>query len=468
MKNIILIIVAVIVSIDVTGQTFSSELYQSALDGNVSAQFELAVCYHYGYGVQQNRSKALYWAEKAANQGSPAAQYNVGWYYEYGEGVASNPFTAFRWYKKAAECGDPSAEFALARCYYNGIGVAQNIEESIKWTKKAAVDGDADAQVSLGYDYLFGQSVVQDNFLAVYWFRKAAEQENPEGIYLLGECYENGIGVDADLSIALSNYRKAAELGNPSAQLAMAKDAIQKDNYSSAVEWLRKAVEQEYSEAEIILGMCYENGWGLSPSFNEAKHLYERAAEHGAPRGYVQIGRMYSDEESPNYNLPIAYSWYQKAANQDDATAQGVVAWMLLSGQGVIEDIPTGLKWLNLACENGDLWALTIGGMLYFEGIEDVPRDYQKAFKYLLRAFEDEELEEPAKSKVVEYLATCYQKGYGTKIDYSKAKELRTMIGVNDSTKTSSSKRECVKSNSTKAKPKKTLPSWESKMKKGL
>ena len=49
MKNIILIIVAVIVSIDVTGQTFSSELYQSALDGNVSAQFELAVCYHYGY-----------------------------------------------------------------------------------------------------------------------------------------------------------------------------------------------------------------------------------------------------------------------------------------------------------------------------------------------------------------------------------------------------------------------------------
>lgn len=468
MKNIILIIIAVVISLEVAGQTYSTELYQSALDGNVSAQFELAVCYHYGYGIKQDRSKALYWAEKAANQGSPAAQYNVGWYYEYGEGVASNPYTAFRWYKKAAESGDPSAEFALARCYYNGIGVSQNMEESIKWTKKAAVDGDSDAQVSLGYDYLFGQSVSQDNFLAVYWFRKAAEQDNPEGIYLLAECYENGIGVDVDLSTALSNYKKAAELGNPSAQLALAKEALQRDDYSSAVDWLRKAVEQEYSEAEIILGMCYENGWGLSPSFNEAKHLYESAAQHGAAMGYVQIGRMYSDEESPNYNLPIAYNWYLKAANQDDAQAQGVVAWMLLSGQGVKEDIPSGLKWLNLACENGDLWALTIGGMLYFEGLEGVPRDYQKAFKYLSRAFEDEELEEPAKSKVVEYLATCYQKGYGTKADYSKAKELQAMIGVNDSTRPSSPKKGTVKSNSTKAKTKKTLPSWETKMKKGL
>lgn len=96
------------------GQTYSPELQQAAQSGDEIAQFELAVCYHHGYGVGVDKPKALYWALQAANNGVTDAQYNVGYYYENGEGTEVDAQQAYAWYKRAAEAGNPSGERALA------------------------------------------------------------------------------------------------------------------------------------------------------------------------------------------------------------------------------------------------------------------------------------------------------------------------------------------------------------------
>lgn len=468
MKKFAVIITFLSVYINILGQTYSSELYKAAQSGDVHSQFELAVCYHDGYGVVQDKSKALYWTLQAATNGLLEAQYNAGWYYENGEGTEANPNTAFDWYRKAAEGGLSSGEVALARCYNYGVGVAIDSEEALKWYKKAAIDGEPDAQVYMGFAYLFGIGIDSDDFLSAYWFRKAAEQNDPAGLYWIGCCYESGVGVDEDESEANSYYRKSAELGFDMAQVAMAKDALRKEEYDKAVNWLLKAAHQENTDAELLLGLCCENGWGGHRSVWEAEKYYEHAAIHGDSMGYFHLGRLYSDENSSIYNLPLAFDWYMKAAQDDNAPAQGIVAWMYLTGEGVAENLSEALRWLNNACENEDPWSLAVGGMMYYEGLDKIPKDYNKAFAYLSKAYEAEEIDESMRRDVIEHLADCYQYGRGTKRNFSKAAELRKLINSEPATPVNTPQKQSPQKHQPKTKKsgaKKTLPSWEDKMK---
>ena len=52
---------------------------------------------------------------KAAEQGDSTAQYMLGFCYAKGEGVAQDKTKAAYWYEKAAEQGDEMAKDALAK-----------------------------------------------------------------------------------------------------------------------------------------------------------------------------------------------------------------------------------------------------------------------------------------------------------------------------------------------------------------
>lgn len=68
-----------------------------------------------------------------AEQGNVAAQYNVAVLFEKGQGVAQNYPEAARWYLKAAEQGDPEAQYSIGALYEAGTGVARDLEEAQKW-----------------------------------------------------------------------------------------------------------------------------------------------------------------------------------------------------------------------------------------------------------------------------------------------------------------------------------------------
>lgn len=56
----------------------NNEWYQKAAEqGLPQSQFNLALCYWKGEGVEQSLSKAAYWYEKAAEQGHAKAQHNL-------------------------------------------------------------------------------------------------------------------------------------------------------------------------------------------------------------------------------------------------------------------------------------------------------------------------------------------------------------------------------------------------------
>ena len=102
------------------------------------AQFNLALCYHFGYGIKQNYQVAASWFNKSAKLGFAPSMYQLGEKYEEGYGCTVDMTEAAKWYRKAANLGMPEAQFRLGLCYINGTGVVGNRQKGIDFIKKAA------------------------------------------------------------------------------------------------------------------------------------------------------------------------------------------------------------------------------------------------------------------------------------------------------------------------------------------
>ncbi|NLN92153.1 MAG: sel1 repeat family protein [Candidatus Hydrogenedens sp.] len=76
--------------------------------------------------------------KKSAEAGDSQAQYNLAISYYRGQGVEKDKAEAVRWFRKAAEQGHSKAQFVLAWCYCQGDGIEEDEEEASKWLIKAA------------------------------------------------------------------------------------------------------------------------------------------------------------------------------------------------------------------------------------------------------------------------------------------------------------------------------------------
>ncbi|MDB0048246.1 sel1 repeat family protein [Burkholderiaceae bacterium] len=89
--------------------TAFKEFAASAEQGNVDAQFNLALMYKNGQGVPQDYKQAVKWYTKAAEQGNANAQYSLGYRYANGQGVPQDNVYAHMWFNLAAANGDEDA-----------------------------------------------------------------------------------------------------------------------------------------------------------------------------------------------------------------------------------------------------------------------------------------------------------------------------------------------------------------------
>ena len=84
-----------------------------------------------------------------ANKGVASAQFNLAMCYAEGKGVDKDPGRAFTWARKAADQGYAPAQSMLSRCYRNGDGVASDEVEAFAWLSLAAHTVDQ-ARIDLG------------------------------------------------------------------------------------------------------------------------------------------------------------------------------------------------------------------------------------------------------------------------------------------------------------------------------
>ena len=77
--------------------------------GYIIAHYSLAVCYHNGEGVAQDRDKAFEHFKAAAEGGDSDAQYRLASYYLNGWGAPKDNMKAWAWFVKAAKQGNEDA-----------------------------------------------------------------------------------------------------------------------------------------------------------------------------------------------------------------------------------------------------------------------------------------------------------------------------------------------------------------------
>jgi hypothetical protein len=102
------------------------EFLIAAKEGHSDSQFNVALMYELGIGIDKNEKEAVNWYDKSASQGNSAAQFNLGVLYENGRGTQIDYLKANEWYRMASVQGDALAIGNLGMLYLRGQGVKEN------------------------------------------------------------------------------------------------------------------------------------------------------------------------------------------------------------------------------------------------------------------------------------------------------------------------------------------------------
>src|SRR5215471_7429314 len=62
---------------------------------------------------------------------------------------------------------------------------------------------------------------------------------------------------------------------------------------AEGISWLRKAAVQGYADAQMQLGICYQQGLGVDKNPAQALAWFRRAADQKNARGELQVGLAY-------------------------------------------------------------------------------------------------------------------------------------------------------------------------------
>jgi localization factor PodJL len=149
-------------------------LRAAAIAGDTAAEFEIAMRFAQGRGVQPDQQEAAHWLELAAQQGLAPAQFRLGGFYEKGIGVKKDLARARALYLAAAAKGNGKAMHNLAVLYAEGTNGTGDYHTAAIWFRKAAERGITDSQYNLAILYARGSGEQQNYAEAYKWFALAA------------------------------------------------------------------------------------------------------------------------------------------------------------------------------------------------------------------------------------------------------------------------------------------------------
>ena len=141
------------------------------------------------------------------------------------------------------------------------------------------------------------------------WSQAATADDRAEAEDYLrrGEAYQNGVGVPQDDLEAATWYRRAVALGNVRAagllaELYWSGRGYEEDRYHQVqrelARLLRGLSEVGYPQADLFLGVLYQQGKGVRKDLEESATWYRRAAESGIEDAAAELERLQPDLEA--------------------------------------------------------------------------------------------------------------------------------------------------------------------------
>jgi TPR repeat protein len=190
-----------------------------------------------------------------------------------------------------------------------------------------AIDlGSLPARADLANMLLYGDKVGMNRHHEerAYELVAAHAQEDPDcaGVVALCLCREHNFNEAREFA------EHSAAKGSKYGELALGLLEKGRKNYPAAIAQFQLAVAQNYDEAQLRLGLMYNQGYGVAPDLNEAMRLCHLAADQGNHEAFMYLGRMHRDairqniSVDPATDLAQAHYWFELALAADNDKAE--------------------------------------------------------------------------------------------------------------------------------------------------
>lgn len=120
---------------------------------------------------------------------------------------------------------------------------------------------------------------------------------------------------------------------------------------------LARATEGD-SSSQVKVADAYAAGTGaprdsrqLAADLKQAATWYRKAADQNNMTAEIHLADLYRDGRGVARDMAEAAAWYRKAADQGDAGAQGTLGLLYSVGMGVARDDLEAYYWLSLAAD---------------------------------------------------------------------------------------------------------------------
>lgn len=259
--------------------------------------------------------------DQAARKQFPPAMLTLAEHRFYATKTFEERLEAQALIKRAAE-KDSDAKIVLASYFLHEnkqlnhlAGYNKDIEKAIEILHSAAMECNGKAAYKL---FMMSVSEHRPNSLAAerasYWLEVAAR---------LGYAKAQG---------ELSDYYQTEE-----------------QNTDKAIYWASKAAENDDLKALLTLGRIYYQGAGVEKDYSKALGYYEQAlaVDKSNRLALNQLGIMYYKGEGSDADFTKAAKYCELAAHKGQAGCQYYLGLMYVNGEGVTQDIDTGISWMK-------------------------------------------------------------------------------------------------------------------------
>jgi TPR repeat protein len=324
-----------------------------------------------------------------------------------------------------AAAAEPGSDLFEKGCrLYEGTGGKVDWVEAARLLTQAAEKNHPKAQVLLAFMLANGFGLEKDEEAAQGWAARGlagtkamAARGDAAAQWLLGAMFCKGWAGPGNQDEAIDWFRKAAqqnlalaqhELGSVYLERSRGKketwnlgfarvfyfralpegQGVVKDE-QEALMWFRKAADQHLAMAEQNLGSLYSNGQGVPKDHAEAARWYRKAAEQNLPSGQFALAAMYLKGLGVKKEANEAFRWLRRAAEQNFAPAQAGLGEMYVNGWGVKKDDNEAVKWLRRAAVQDVAMAQHNLGVMYAAG-RGVKKDDNEAYRWFRKAAEQD------------------------------------------------------------------------------
>ena len=280
---------------------------------------------------------------------------------------------------------------------------------------------DSDKLLIEGDCHFFGHGAPVDYTKAISCYEEAGKLHSGTAFSKLGNIYEKGIGVRVNLKKAIDYYYAGNSLEDASCQYALGqldeKGILNPDSQrkKQALDFYKKAADQNLAIAKTRLGYFYENGIEVSKDVQRANELYSEASNQNEPLAKNFLGLNFYR----NAFYKLAFDFFTQSAEMGVARAINNLGMCYEYGYGTNKSIEMAMKcYIESAEKDYTYGMLNAGRLLLFNGVSSKAPDSVSRGVFWLRS---SIMKKPNLPEAHYFLGNAYEMGLGVEKDIATA-----------------------------------------------